>query len=199
MVALVVATLAAFAIERLNHYTDERIRAQVQLSEIKEAGDHQHLEAVEALVEGEVPPETVEETGEHGREVRETLEQLERLNVDEGRLARVREGWSAAEAASGEVLRLVNAGQLEQAEALDDERIHPAFEAFEGAARTRREARKRCSAIGPAGRRGDLRHNASGGDRVVGAVLVVPAKAAGQPGRVAMGKGASGGGESGQG
>ena len=132
--ALVLAVLAAFAIERLNHYTDERISAQVRLLEIKEVGDHQHLEAVEALVEGEVPPETVEESEEHGGEVTEELEQLERLNVDEVRLARVREGWIAAEAASGEVLRLVGAGQLEQAEAVDEERIHPAFEEFEDAA-----------------------------------------------------------------
>jgi hypothetical protein len=83
LAAFVLAMAAAFAIERLNEYTDERIRAEVLLAEIKEAADHQHLAGVEAIVEGDVSPATAEEIGELRREITEKLEELERLNVEE--------------------------------------------------------------------------------------------------------------------
>jgi signal transduction histidine kinase len=131
LAALVLAIAAAFAIERLNEQSKDDLRAQGILIEFKEAGDHQQLAEFDALVEGDVSPAITEEIGAHRREMGEKLDELERLGVSEEQLARIREARSVAETAMDKELRLIEAGQLERAKAVDEERVDPAFLALE--------------------------------------------------------------------
>ena len=131
LAAFVMAIAAAATIERLSEHALERSRAQNVLTKIKEQANHQQLAEFEAINEGEVSPEITEEIGEAHQEITEKLGELERLSVPEEQLARIREARGVAERAMEEELRLIEAGQLEQAEAIDEKRVDPAFEALD--------------------------------------------------------------------
>ena len=128
---IVIALAAAWVIENLHENSIEKSNAQIVLLEIKEHGDHQQLAEFEAITEGEVSPAIAREIDENRRGMTERLDELEQLGVGDEQVARIREARSAAETAMDEELRLIRAGQLEQAEAVDEERVDPAFEELE--------------------------------------------------------------------
>jgi signal transduction histidine kinase/DNA-binding response OmpR family regulator len=84
-----------------------------------------------AIVEEEVTPEIAEAVVEEQREAREDLDALERLNSGDENIARVREALSNVEAVSDQVLRLIEAGELEQAKLVHKEQAHQNFEAID--------------------------------------------------------------------
>jgi two-component system, sensor histidine kinase and response regulator len=61
----------------------------------------------------------------------EALNELEHLNIEDENLARVREALSAYQGSLDEEFRLIKAGQLEQAEIVDDEQVDPNYKAFD--------------------------------------------------------------------
>jgi two-component system, sensor histidine kinase and response regulator len=115
----------------LHEASIEQKTAQTVLVEVKEHGDHQQLAEFEAITEGEVSPAIAREIDENRREMTQQLDELEQLGIGDEQLARIREARSAAETAMDEELRLIRAGQLEQAKAVDEERVDPAFEELE--------------------------------------------------------------------
>jgi hypothetical protein len=125
---IVIAIAAAFVIRDMNEYASERTGAQIVLADVKEHGDHQQLAEFEAITAGDVSPAIAREIDENRREMTEGLDELERLGVGDGQVARLRETRSVVETAMDEELRLIRAGQIEQAEAVDEERVDPAFE-----------------------------------------------------------------------
>jgi hypothetical protein len=117
--------------ENLHEDSIEKSTAQTVLVEVKEHVDHQQLAEFEAIIEGEVSRAIAREIDENRRGMTEQLEDLELLGVGDEQVARLREARSTAETAMDEELRLIRAGQLEQAEAVDEERVDPAFEELE--------------------------------------------------------------------
>jgi PAS domain S-box-containing protein len=131
VIAIVVAVAAAFVIERLNEIVTENREALFHYESMEEDMGRLNGAILNAIVEGEVTPEIAEAVAEERREVREDLDALERLDPGDENLASVREALSDIEAASEQVLRLVEAGELDQAKLVNQERVASSFEAFD--------------------------------------------------------------------
>jgi two-component system, sensor histidine kinase and response regulator len=128
VITILIALVAAWIMENLHERSIDGGRAQIVLAEVKEHGDHQQLAEFEAITEGEVSPAITREIDENRRQIAQSLDQLEELGVGEPQVARLRRTRSTAETAMDEELRLIRAGQLEQAKAVDERRVDPAFE-----------------------------------------------------------------------
>ncbi len=128
---IVIGLAAAWVIENLHEDSIEQSTAQTVLNEFKEHGDHQRLAELETIVDGEVSPAIAKEIDENRRGMTEKMDELEQLGVGDEQLARLREARSTAETAMDEELRLIRAEQFEQAEAVGEERVDPAFEELE--------------------------------------------------------------------
>jgi len=115
----------------LNDTVGGQREALLHYESIEEDIGRLHGAALEAIVEEEVTPEIAEAVAEERREAREDLDALERLDAGNEDIARVRAALSDIEAALDEVLRLVEAGEFEQAVLVDEERVDPSFEAFD--------------------------------------------------------------------
>jgi hypothetical protein len=125
---LVIVTAASFFVDRLNGYAEDRVRAQAVLFSVEKDASQQAIAEYEAINEGEVTPEVVEEVAENRHELRVALDELERLDPQAQRVGRVRGLIGAHEATIDEELRLIEAGRIEQAEVIDEERVDPSFE-----------------------------------------------------------------------
>jgi diguanylate cyclase (GGDEF)-like protein len=143
---LTVALVAAFSIEALNDYVAVRSESRVLMMDLEDDGTEQHLALHEAFFKAEVTPEIREVMDNERREIGGWLSELERMNPGNAEVSGLREAYDAFEAAGQDVLRLVEAGSIEEAMVLDQERLDPAFEelderidaasaAFEGSAR----------------------------------------------------------------
>ncbi len=131
VIAIVVAVAAAFVIERLNEIVTENREALLHYESMEEDMGRLNGAILNAIVEGEVTPEIAEAVAEERREAREDLDALERLDPGDENLASVREALSDIEAASEQVLRLVEAGELDQAKLVSQKRVASSFEAFD--------------------------------------------------------------------
>jgi two-component system, sensor histidine kinase and response regulator len=128
VITIVIALAAAWAMENLHERSIDDSRAQIVLGDVKEHGDHQQLAEFEAITEGEVSPAITREIDEDRRHLAQSLAHLEQLGVEDAQVARLRQTRSNAETAMDEELRLIRAGQLEQAKTVDEVRVDPAFE-----------------------------------------------------------------------
>jgi two-component system, sensor histidine kinase and response regulator len=88
----------------------------------------------EAVADREVTPETTQALAEERREISGDLDRLDSLNVADENVAGIRRVLSRTNAALDQQLDLVDAGKLEQAEALEEERVDPGFETIDSAA-----------------------------------------------------------------
>ena len=132
MVTIVIAITAAWVMETLQEQAIQDRTAQTVLVAIEEDAAQQHLVADEVPDEGEVSPEAKQALANERREARVGLDHLESLNLADEDVARIRRGLSRAEAAVDEVFDLTEAGTLEEAQSLEEERVDPAFEALDG-------------------------------------------------------------------
>ncbi len=128
---LVIAIAAAVAISSVHEYSSEHARAQLVLAEFKEHGDHQHLAEFEAITQGKVSRAVAREISENRKQMTKDVAELRKLGVDEKTLSQLRESRSTAESAMDDELRLIRAGKIEQAEAVDEKRVDPGFEDLE--------------------------------------------------------------------
>src|SRR5215210_5779053 len=128
VITIVIALAAAWVMENLHERSIGESRAQIVLSDVKEHGDHQLLAGFEAITEGEVSPAGTREIDDERRQMAQSLDQLEQLGVGEAQIARLRQARSTAQTAMDEELRLIRAGEFEQAKAVDGRRVGPAFE-----------------------------------------------------------------------
>jgi two-component system, sensor histidine kinase and response regulator len=126
--AIVIATAAAFTIETLNDRVGERSEAQILLSRVQGGAAEQAIFEWKAISEEDITSEVTEGIAEQRRELREVLDELEQLNPGDENVAEVSEALSLYEAAMDEEFRLIEAGQLEQAETVDEEQVDPGFE-----------------------------------------------------------------------
>lgn len=115
----------------LHHYVQDHLRSQTLLLSIEEYSAEQAISEYEAINEGELTPEIVEDVAENRLELAEALGELERLNPGDEELAQVSEALNAHQEAIDEEFRLIEAGQLEQANTLDEEQVDPGFEALQ--------------------------------------------------------------------
>ena len=129
---VVLALAAAVVVEILHDEAEERYQAQTALIELEEEAVHELWLQEEALADGEVTPDLSEGAQEARRETAELLDELEETDPGEG-LGRVRSALGSFETAVAEALRLNEAGRLEEARLLDEERVEPAYEALEEA------------------------------------------------------------------
>jgi two-component system, sensor histidine kinase and response regulator len=127
-ITVVIALVAAWSMENLHERSIDRSRAQIVLADVKEHADHQHLAEFAAISEGEISPAITREIDDDRRHMAQSLDELEQLGAGEAEVARLRQTRSTVESAMDDELRLIRAGQLEQAKAVDEKRVDPAFE-----------------------------------------------------------------------
>ena len=132
MLTVVIAITAAWVMETLQEQAIQDRTAQTVLVGIEEDAAQQHLLADEVPDEGEVSPEAKQALANERREARGGLGRLESLNLADEDVARIRQGLRSAEAAVDEVFDLAEAGALEEAQSLEEERVDPAFAALDG-------------------------------------------------------------------
>ena len=132
MVTIVIAITAAWVMETLQEQAIRDRTTQTVLVAIEEDAAQQHLIADEVPGEGVVSPEARQTLAIERRETRESLDQLGSLNLAERDIARIRQTLGNAEAAVDEEFALIEAGKLEEAESLEEERVDPAFETLDG-------------------------------------------------------------------
>ena len=128
VITMSIALVAAWVMENLHERSIEESRAQIFLADFKEHGDHQRLASFAAITDGETSPAITREMDAERRLMTQSLQELEQLDVGETQVARLGKSRSTAQAAMDEELRLIEAGQLEQAKAVDERRVDPAFE-----------------------------------------------------------------------
>ncbi len=131
MAICILALVAAVVVETLHDKAQERNQAQTALKELEEEALHGLFSQEEALVQEEVSPELFEEASERRRETAEILEELERSDPDKGGLDEIRETLASLEAAVDEELRLIKAGRVEAALAVEQERADPSYQELE--------------------------------------------------------------------
>ncbi len=133
--AILIAAVSAFSIERLNETVDKQREAQILLTEMEEDLTNLGTAEEEALYqegiyeEGSIP-EITEGVEEEQGELREDLDELERLNVEDNTyIALLRESLDTTNAVLNEELRLIEAGEIEQAKLMHEERMVPGLQA----------------------------------------------------------------------
>ena len=132
ILAIVIAVGSAFAIERLNETVDKQREAQVVLALMEEDLALLQILEEEAIDEENVSPETAEEIEEEGGELKEGLDYLLRSNLgDDTDLAPIREAIDGTLTALDEELRLIEAGKLEQAKLVREERVERGFDTLD--------------------------------------------------------------------
>ncbi len=127
MAVLVIAFLTAFVVERLYESALHSHDVQILLVQIEEEVNEQQLGEYEAIGEGEVTPEAAEQIAESRTDLARSLSALEAMASGE-QPARIRGLLVTVEAALDEELRLIEDGRLDEAKALDEERVDPTFE-----------------------------------------------------------------------
>ena len=133
--AILIAAVSAFSIERLNETVDKQREAQIVLTKMEEdltnlgTAEEEAL-YVEGIYEEGSTPEITEGVEEEQGELWEDLDELERLNVEDNTYtALLRESLDSTNAVLNEELRLIEAGELEQAKLMHEERMVPGLEA----------------------------------------------------------------------
>jgi uncharacterized membrane protein YcjF (UPF0283 family) len=130
-IAVVLAVVTAFAITRLHHRLNELDEAQILLGSIRKDAAEEAISEWQAIKAGEVTSQIEDDIAQNRRTEAETLNELEQLNTGSEGLARVREALSTYQGSLDEELRLIKAGQLEQAEIVDEEQVDPNYTAFD--------------------------------------------------------------------
>ncbi len=128
MAIILVVMIVAFAERRLDEYEHSRLRAEILLLSIEEDAAELAIAEYQAIREGEVTPQIAEDAAENSREIEQTLDELEQLDPRSEEPARISEELGRYRALVDEELALIEAGRLEQAETLDEQRVDPAFE-----------------------------------------------------------------------
>jgi diguanylate cyclase (GGDEF)-like protein len=123
-----VALAVAFSIEALNEYVGLRSESRVLLMDMEDNATEQHLALHDSFLNVEVTPQLREVVDNKSQKVGGLLSELERMNPGDARVSEIREFFEAYEAANEDGLRLIEAGSLEEAMVLDQERVDPAFE-----------------------------------------------------------------------
>ncbi|MDP9455302.1 MAG: PAS domain S-box protein [Actinomycetota bacterium] len=124
---LVIAFLTAFVVERLYESALRSRDVQILLVQIEEEVNEQQLGEYEAISQGEVTPEAAEQIAESRTDLARSLGALEARASGE-RPERIRELLVTVETAVDEELRLIEDGRLDEAKAIDEERVDPTFE-----------------------------------------------------------------------
>jgi signal transduction histidine kinase/DNA-binding response OmpR family regulator len=123
---IVIALAAAFAIERLNESVDKQREAQIVLTSMEEDVTLLEVLAEEAINEEEVSPEITKEIEEEEDDLKEGMYYLLRSNLgDDTDTVSIREAINNIQAPLDEELRLIEAGELEQANLVHEERVVP--------------------------------------------------------------------------
>ena len=136
LAALLVALGAALGIAELRGDADADRRASLLLEDLKTQAYRLSSLEWQAVAEGRLDPELDEEARDaRGQMVRslDEIAQLDPRGEEERRLRRVEAAFRAYDEALDEEFRLLAAGRLEEAEAVDEERVDPSFEGLDEA------------------------------------------------------------------
>ena len=123
--------VAAVVVETLHDKVQNRNQAQTSLKELEEEALHELYAQEEALVQRQVTSELAEEISEGRRERAELLKELERSDPDERMLDEIRDTLASLEAAVDEEFRLIGAGRLQEALAVEGQQADPSYEKLE--------------------------------------------------------------------
>ena len=133
MVTIVIALAAAWVMETLQEQAIEDHEAQTAVTALAEDVAQLQIIEDEAVADREVTPETTEALAEERAEISEDLNRLDSSGVPDEELAGIRLELGRTDAALDKQLDLVDAGKLEEAEALEEGRVDPGFEAVDSA------------------------------------------------------------------
>ena len=133
MVTIVIALAAAWVMETLQEQAIEDHEAQTAVTALAEDVAQLQIIEDEAVADREVTPETTEALAKERAEISEDLNRLDSSGVPDEELAGIRLELGRTDAALDKQLDLVDAGKLEEAEALEEERVDPGFEAVDSA------------------------------------------------------------------
>ena len=132
LVALLVALGAAYVIAELRGRADEANRAVLAFKDLDKQAYRLSALEWQATAERRLDDEVDEEAREAYTDSSESLEELGRLEAQSEGLSRVRRAYRDFSGATKEQFRLLAAGDVEGALAVDEERVDPSFEAFGG-------------------------------------------------------------------
>ncbi len=133
MVTIIIAVAAAWVMETLQEQAIEDRKAQTTATALAEDVAQLQIIEDEAVTDREVTPETTAAFAEERREISRDLDRLDSLNAPDEEIADIRLALGRTDAAVDQQLDLVDAGKLGEAEALEEERVDPGFEAIDDA------------------------------------------------------------------
>lgn len=132
LLALVAAAAAVVAILAFQGRADEARRGQLVLADVATEANRQSALEWQAVVEGGLSEEVSRELGALRRRIDREVQVLIRADSDDrGSVRALTDRLSSYQAAVDEQFRLLEAGRLEAAELIDEERVDPAFERLE--------------------------------------------------------------------
>jgi PAS domain S-box-containing protein len=130
VLALAVALVAIITIATLHQSADKSRQAEIMLFRL-DILSHE-LDALEWHFERTSDTKLLTEVKDIENQTIQTLDGLMRLDPGEGRLQQIRKTQLEFEAAMDEMFKFILAGDFKNADALDKERVDPAFDALSG-------------------------------------------------------------------
>jgi len=129
LLAGALATLAGtFAIDQLYDGVDRRNQAQLHVARIEAHAEGQSIAGWQTIAEGRAGSEVTRAVEEDRREISGSVQALKRLRPGDDRVSRIETSLNEYAAAVDEELRLIEAGRMEAAESVSEERVDPGFE-----------------------------------------------------------------------
>ena len=133
-VAIVAVMLAcAFAIIQLHQFAERRTEARLVLNRLEEDTVFLEKDKAEVIFTEEVSPEVKADIYETLREMATGVEKLEQLGIQDESLTDMRSSVDSIEDLVAELFRLIEAGQLDQARTLDEEKLTPPLDVLDEA------------------------------------------------------------------
>jgi diguanylate cyclase (GGDEF)-like protein len=126
--ALLVALVAAYLITELRSRADEDRRAVLLIERLELQAYRLSALEWQAIAERRLDPELLEEKQQASEEVSRALDEVDRSGTDTELLPSLKEASRDYREAVDEEFRLLGAGEIEQALAVDEERVDPSFE-----------------------------------------------------------------------
>ena len=138
LAVLFIVLAAAFLIGELHQYTQKNGRAASVLAHAGEEASEQGTLAYQMLYERDATPGILSEEQENRDEIAEDLGELQIIDGDTPKVAKLRTASRAHEAAMDREIRLVEEGRIEEARAVLEGQIDPAYERLHNAIKEER-------------------------------------------------------------
>lgn len=130
---IVLAGITVLAVVALDNEADENRQVAMQLAEIETKAQNINALEWQAIAEGEAASEAVRELVEVRSQLLAAVSSLQARYPKATVLSRFNQTYSEYSAAVDEEIRLLQAGDFEQARELDESRVDPSFDELMGA------------------------------------------------------------------